>query len=139
MRHLSFSGAWLVWVGLVAALAACGTGSTPTPTQEVGAGPSGEVREIKVTADNLRFSPSSITVQKGERVRFTVTSKDIFHTFTFVVNGQEINLNLQRGDTRSTKVITFDTAQEIAFWCKPHRARGMLGYTPGRGVRGVPT
>ena len=80
-----------------------------------------------MTARNLRFNPSTITVSREERVRFNVTSTDIFHTFTFMLNGREISLDLQPGIARSTDAFVFDESKEITFWCKPHRLLGMVG------------
>lgn len=44
-------------------------------------GGTGKTVEIKVTAKQFEFSPSTITVKKGDHVRITVTSEDVTHGF----------------------------------------------------------
>lgn len=41
--------------------------------------PGGEVKEIKVTAKQFAFEPSTIEVNKGDKVRLIVTSTDVPH------------------------------------------------------------
>lgn len=60
-----------------------------TPVQQVPAGdkeveemavaPSTEVREFKMTAKQFQFEPSTIEVNKGDKVRLIVTSTDVPH------------------------------------------------------------
>src|SRR3990172_4653317 len=51
----------------------------PTP---IGATPMPVDEEIRITAANVRFSPTQITVRSGETVRFVVTNNDPFlHNF----------------------------------------------------------
>lgn len=55
-------------------------------------------REIKVTAGRYEFSPKTITVMKGERVRLIVTSEDVDHGFAIKAFGiaQEVKENETR-------------------------------------------
>ena len=41
--------------------------------------PSGEIKEIKVTAKQFAFEPSTIEVNKGDKVKLIVTSVDVPH------------------------------------------------------------
>ena len=61
---------------------------TPVPQQVPAEGkqveekvvvPTGEVKEIKVTARQFQFEPSTIEVNKGDKVRLVVTSVDVPH------------------------------------------------------------
>src|SRR3972149_5864501 len=88
---------------------------TPTPTPQA----MGDVREIAIQAGSLRFSPSEITVKPGEKVRFRVTSLDMFHTFTSTVLGVDVSIN--GGETKTIEVTIPSGAAEIPFWCKPHQ------------------
>jgi plastocyanin len=57
------------------------TAPTAVPTQ-TGATPAAVEQEIKITADNLRFSPSRITVKAGSTVRFVIVNNDaVPHNF----------------------------------------------------------
>ncbi|GEM_PF-1196622 len=57
------------------------TAPTAAPTQ-AGAVPATVDQEIKITADDLRFNPSRITVKAGSTVRFVITNNDsVPHNF----------------------------------------------------------
>jgi len=57
------------------------TAPTAAPTQ-TGATPAAVEQEIKITADDLRFNPSRITVKAGSTVRFVITNNDtVPHNF----------------------------------------------------------
>ncbi|MDP3062075.1 MAG: cupredoxin domain-containing protein, partial [Chloroflexota bacterium] len=94
---------------------------TPTPTPT----PVPTAREIKVTATYPAFSPSMIEVKAGEKVRFVVTSTDMYHTFTVPDLG--IDLQLDAGQTKSVEVTIPSGKAEIGFYCDPHRYDGMVG------------
>ncbi|MBI4302607.1 MAG: cupredoxin domain-containing protein [Chloroflexi bacterium] len=101
--------------------------STPSsqPTATPTTGPS-QVREVAVTATYPRFSPTTITVAKGETIRLKFTSTDVAHTFT--VDELGINIPVGEGQT-STKDITLDKAGTFSFYCAipGHRSAGMVG------------
>ena len=42
----------------------------------------GQVREFTVVGDHYTFTPSTLTVNKGDVVKVTFTAKDIAHSFT---------------------------------------------------------
>lgn len=42
----------------------------------------GQVREFTVVGDHYTFSPSTLTVNKGDVVKVTFTARDIAHSFT---------------------------------------------------------
>lgn len=42
----------------------------------------GQVREFTVVGDHYAFSPSTLTVNRGDVVKVTFTAKDIAHSFT---------------------------------------------------------
>ena len=50
-----------------------------TPVPEQVSKPSGEVKEFRMTAKQFAFEPSTIEVNKGDRVKLTVTSLDVPH------------------------------------------------------------
>jgi cytochrome c oxidase subunit 2 len=55
--------------------------------------PSGEVKEIKVTARQFQFEPATIEVNKGDKVRLIVTSVDVPHGIAIPEYGINERLN----------------------------------------------
>lgn len=72
------------------------------------------VKEFVITAKNFDFNPSAITVNKGDRVRFKITSIDINHGFAI----DEFNIN-ERLKPGKEVVIEFiaDKVGEFRFYC----------------------
>ena len=68
-----------------------GQGSTvseqPTSTQN------GEFKEFRITARQFEFSPSTIEVNKGDKVRLIVTSADVPHGISIKEYGINEQLN----------------------------------------------
>jgi cytochrome c oxidase subunit 2 len=71
-------------------------------------------REIKVTARRFEFSPKTITVSNGERVRLVVTSEDVDHGFAI----KEFDIE-QEIKAKQTKVIELTANKEgrFQFYC----------------------
>ena len=67
-----------------------------TPVPEQVSKPSGEVKEFKLTAKQFAFEPSTIEVNKGDRVKLTVTSLDVPHGIAIPEYG--INERLDPGN-----------------------------------------
>ena len=51
--------------------------------------PTGEIKEVTITAKKFEFAPATITVNKGDTVKFTLTSIDVKHGF----NLPDFNVN----------------------------------------------
>ena len=86
-----------------------------------------DAREVTVTTDELRFSPSTITVKTGEAVNIVlVNSDDIVHDFTVPAFG--IHVTLQPGQ-RTTIGMQPATAGSYPFLCTVagHAQAGMQG------------
>ncbi|MBI2303135.1 MAG: cupredoxin domain-containing protein [Chloroflexi bacterium] len=112
-----------VLVGL--SVACAGYGTAPAPTQAPGAKTTpGGIREIAVTEKLATFSPATITVAKGEKVRLKLTSADLGHTFT--VDELGIDINVPAGQT-VTQEITAQKEGTFTLYCRPHRSQGMTG------------
>ena len=86
---------------LVFLIAAC---SQKNPNDSIGQGTpmnqesstrSGEVKEFKMTAKQFAFEPSTIEVNKGDKVRIIVTSTDVSHGISIPEYG--INERLEPG------------------------------------------
>ena len=65
---------------------------TPVPQDSM---QSGEVKEFKMTAKQFAFEPSTIEVNKGDKVRLIVTSTDVPHGIAIPEYG--INQRLEPG------------------------------------------
>lgn len=66
-----------------------------TPVPQETKQTSGEVKEFTITAKQFQFSPSTIEVNKGDRVRLIITSTDVPHGFAIAEYG--INQRLEVG------------------------------------------
>ena len=72
-----------------------GGGSTIPQNEVKAAAQSGEVKEFKMTAKQFVFEPSTIEVNKGDKVRLIVTSVDVPHGIAIPEYG--INQRLEPG------------------------------------------
>lgn len=100
----------------------------PAATGEVGVG--GTPPVIEVTAKSYEFEPEPIELEKGETVRFVVTSPDIYHTFSVKrsKDAEEDLFSLQVfPDKPAEKVFTAEEAGTLYLYCKPHEGLGMTG------------
>ncbi len=75
---------------------------------------SSEVKEISITAQQWQFTPSTITVKKGDKVKITLTSKDVTHGFNLPAYG--INEQIQK-DKNTVVEFTADKAGTFPFAC----------------------
>lgn len=69
-----------------------------------------EPREIRVTARGFKFSPKTISVNRGERVRLAVTSEDMDHGFAI----KELGID-QAIEARQTRMIELTPNKEGRF------------------------
>lgn len=76
--------------------------------------PSGQVREIQMTAKKYAFDPNTITVKKGEHVKLIITALDRDHGFKLDAFG--INQKLIKG-APTTIEFTADKAGTFPFKC----------------------
>ena len=85
------------------------------------------VKEFTVTGQNFSFSPSMITVKKGDRVKITFQNTSGFHNFVI----DEFGVATPTKKSPDTEVIEF-TADKIGsfqYYCAvgSHKAMGMWG------------
>lgn len=85
------------------------------------------VKEFTVTAQNFSFTPSLITVKKGDKVKITFKNVDGFHDFKL----DEFNVSAPQSKSPSTTVLEFtaDKTGSFQYYCSvgTHRAMGMWG------------
>jgi len=100
---------------------------TPGPTEEPNPD-TGEVKEITVTADEYSFTPASISLKKGEKVKLTFKNTGKFpHNLTI----DELSVATKTIAGGSQDVIEFVASEEmdVEFYCSvgSHRVQGMEG------------
>lgn len=86
----------------------------------------GDVVEVAMTAENMKFTPNIIEAKMGDKVRITITAKDVQHTFTLPIFG--INKDIPAGQTVVIEFLA-DKQGEFTFYCniQGHTLKGMTG------------
>lgn len=72
------------------------------------------VKSFTITAKSWKFSPSTITVKKGDTVRLTITSVDVQHGF--FLTAFNVNKDLQPGKTVTAEFVA-DKTGTFPFKC----------------------
>lgn len=85
------------------------------------------VKEFTVSGKNFSFTPSSITVNKGDRVKITFNNTDGFHDF--VIDTYGVATKQTKAPTTEVLEFTADKAGSFEYYCSvgSHRAMGMKG------------
>ena len=86
----------------------------------------GKLVEIAMIAKDFKFTPNAINVAMGDRVRLTITSVDMTHTFTLPIFG--IDKSIQAGQTATIEFLA-DQKGQFTFYCNVpgHASKGMTG------------
>ncbi len=100
---------------------------TPSPDQSAAPPPqSGSVKTFSVDGKSFSFSPSTITVTKGDRVRITFKNTGGMHDFRI----DELGVATKRIGSGQEETVEFvaSTAGTFEYYCSVgnHRAMGML-------------
>lgn len=100
-----------------------GMGGRP-PNQ---ASKSADAKEIVVEASNYKFTPTSITVKKGEKTRIVLKNTEGSHDFR--VDELNISTAIIQGSQEDFVEFTADKAGKYEFYCSVdgHRQMGMKG------------
>lgn len=83
-------------------------------------------REVAVEAFNYGFTPSTIEVTKGEKVKLVVNNKGGFHDFV----AKDLDINAQLDVIKPTEIeFTADKVGSFEFICSvgDHASQGMKG------------
>ncbi len=124
----------LVAIVLAASYLLYGKGGTYTPTYptqqttKATANPSGPVKNITIDAKEFSYTPSKISVNKGDNVSITFTnSGTLSHNLTI----PDLNLatNTISPGTTDTLNFTADKVGTFTFYCSvdSHKDRGLIG------------
>lgn len=85
------------------------------------------VKEFVVSGQNFSFSPSLITVKKGDKVKITFNNTDGFHNLTI----DEFGVATPQSKSPATEVLEFtaDKVGSFEYYCSvgTHRSMGMKG------------
>ena len=82
------------------------------------------VKEFTMTAKKWEFSPSTITVNKGDTVKLTIRSIDVEHGFD--LPAFNINENLEPGQDTMVQFVA-DKAGTFRFYCSVYCGSGHSG------------
>lgn len=106
------------------------TPATPPPTSDTSSTPTEStsgVKEFTISGQNFSFSPSAITVKKGDTVKITFKNISGFHDFHI----DEFNVATKQisGGTQETVEFSADKSGSFEYYCSVgnHRAMGMRG------------
>lgn len=82
------------------------------------------MREMAIIATQDGFYPRSISVFKGERVRFYLTNTSDQKS-CFILKGKEVFLSAEKGKVSET-VVYFDNPGKFEFYCPTHKEKGKV-------------
>jgi len=102
---------------------------TPIPQQQVesAAVESGPVKEFTVDGSNFSFSPSTITVKKGDNVKITFKDDDGRHNL--VLDGYGLSTSTIGAGSEDSISFVADKAGTFQYYCSvpTHKDKGMIG------------
>lgn len=86
-----------------------------------------EVKVIKMDMGAFYYSPNTITVKKGQKVRIELTSKDMMHDFNIDQLGVKSPI-VKAGDTATVEFVASQVG-EFEYYCSvgQHRKNGQIG------------
>ena len=84
-----------------------------------------EVHVVTVDSTNLRFTPSTLTINEGDTLRFVWGGQALPHN-SVEENGVFDSGNPERAVDYG-HVFDYDSAGTYSFFCEPHEAVGMTG------------
>jgi plastocyanin len=99
--------------------------STSTATSSPGVIPA--VKTFNVTGQNFSFAPSTMTVNKGDRVKINFTNQAGTHDL--VVEGYNVRTKVLQGGQSETIEFTANQSGTFEYYCSvgTHRQMGMKG------------
>lgn len=88
----------------------------------------GEIREIEVSGDEYSYSPSMVSVKRGDKVRIVFTNNgNLPHNL--VIDELDVSTKTIAGGKSDTINFTAESDADLEFYCSigTHRAQGMEG------------
>lgn len=86
-----------------------------------------EVQVIKMDMGAFYYSPNTITVKKGQKVRIELTSKDMMHDFN--IDALKVKSPIVKAGDTATVEFVADQVGEFEYYCSvgQHRSNGQVG------------
>jgi heme/copper-type cytochrome/quinol oxidase subunit 2 len=87
---------------------------------QTGSSNTGVVKEFKISIIHAAgYTPNTFTVNKGDTVRFLVTSDPLFHEHGITISEFNLSVKVTAGEKDTPQVIEFvaDKAGEFLIWC----------------------
>lgn len=81
-------------------------------------------REVSIIVTDEGFYPSKVSVFKGEKVKFFITSTSE-NKNCFILKGKDLFLSAEKGNV-SEGVVFFDETARIEFYCPTSQEKGHL-------------
>ncbi len=115
-----------VGVGLDPTAAGLGTQPSPNAVSEDEVQPTGEVTEVDVTMENMRFHPESIDVPAGNELVINLSNTDASEVHDLLLANGVSSDRLAPGDSTIMDVGVID--EDLEGWCSivGHREMGMV-------------
>ncbi len=103
--------------------------TAPTENTQSGEGAAmvGEVKTIAIEGGSFYYKPNEIRVKEGEKVRITMTSKDMMHDF--VIDELGVKMPIIRAGDSGTVEFTASKKGTFEYYCSvgQHRKNGQIG------------
>lgn len=101
--------------------------SNASPSAEASGAMANNVKEFTVTGSSFKFEPSTLTVNKGDKVKVTFKNAGGMHDF--VIDEFNVKTNVIDTGKEETAEFTADKAGTFKYYCSVanHRAMGMEG------------
>ena len=109
-RHLR-RGLWVALAGAV--LLSAGGRADDTPAAEPAAEPA-PIKEIKMFAENWKWTPNVIRVPQGTRLRIRIENIEAPHRFT--MKGYKVKVQLPEGETTMVEILA-DKLGTFRWYC----------------------
>lgn len=101
-------------------------GSWPAGNSPSQTNPSANVKTFTVTGSGFSFSPTTITVNKGDQVQINFKSTGGTHDFHLDAFNVATPL-VSTGQSAAPVTFTADKTGSFQYYCAPHRSMGMVG------------
>ncbi len=101
-----------------------GDTSKPTDDKQTTTTQTETVKEFDIAASQFKFTPDTITVNKGDKVKITLTSTDVTHGFA--IAEFNVDAEVSKGEEKTVEFVA-DKAGTFTFYCSVPCGSGHSG------------